>query len=48
MYKTHVLTFQSQNVLLSYYIFKNKQNHTQSILIPIYKSNQTGSLFICY
>ena len=46
--KTHVLPFQSQHVTSSYLIFKNKHNHTQSILIPIYKSNQTGNLLRCY
>ena len=40
--KTHVLPFQSQHAISFYHIFKNKFNHTQSIIIPIYKSNQSG------
>ena len=38
--KTHILPFQSQHNTSSIHIFKNKYNYTQSILIPIYKSNQ--------
>ena len=45
--KTHVLPHQFQHATLSYHIFKNKCNHTQSILIPIYKSNHIGSLLRC-
>ena len=45
---THVLPLQSQYATSSYYIFKNKYSHTQSILIPIYKSNQIGNLSRCY
>ena len=45
---THVLPLQSQYATSSYYIFKNKYSHTQSILIPIYKSNQIGNLSKCY
>ena len=46
--KTHVLSIQSQHTTSSYYMFKNKYNNTQSILIPIYKSNQIRSLLKCY
>ena len=46
--KTHVLPLQSQYVTSSYHIFKNEYNYTQSILIPIYKSNQIGNLSRCY
>ena len=35
MCKIQVLLFQCQHVILSYYILKNKHNHTQSILILI-------------
>ena len=44
---THLYLY-SQHTTLSYYIFKNKHNHTQSILIPIYKSNKIRSLLRCY
>ena len=47
-FKTHVLPFQFQHATSSYHIFKNKHNHTQSILIPIYKSNQIRNLLRCY
>ena len=46
--KTHILSLKSQHTTSSYHIFKNKHNHTQSILIPIYKSNQIGNLLRCY
>ena len=46
-YKIHILPLQSQYVTSSYHIFKNKHNCTQSILIPIYKSNHIGSLLRC-
>ena len=46
--KTHVLPLQFQHATSSYHIFKNEHNHTQSILIPIYKSNQIGNLLRCY
>ena len=46
--KTHVLPLKSQHVTLSYYIFKNKYNHTQSILIFIFKSTQIKMLTRLY
>ena len=46
--KTHILLFQSQHFISSYYIFKNKYNHTLSNLIPIYKSNKIRNLLRCY
>ena len=46
--KTHVLPLKSQHATSSYHIFKNKYNHTQSILIPIYRSNQIENLLRCY
>ena len=46
--KTYVLPLQSQHAISSYHIFKNKHNHTPSILIPIYKSNQIRNLLRCY
>ena len=46
--KTHVLLLQFQHITSSYLIFKNKYNHTQSILIHIHKSNQIGNLLKCY
>ena len=42
-YKTHVLLFQSQHATSFNYMFKNKHNHTQSTLIPIYKTNEIGN-----
>ena len=42
-YKTHVLSLQFQYATLSYYIFKNKHNHTQSIL----RKSPTVSLNFC-
>ena len=47
-YKTYVLSFQSQHATSSYQIFKNKHNYTQSIIIPIYKSNQIENLLRYY
>ena len=46
--KTHVLSLQFQHATSSYHIFKNEHKHIQSILIPIYKSNQIGNLLRCY
>ena len=46
--KIHVLPLLSQHGTSSYHIFKNKHNYTQSILIPIYKSNHIGNLLRCY
>ena len=46
--KTQVLLLQSQHATSSYYILKNRHNHTQSILIPIWKSNLIVSLLRCY
>ena len=42
--KTHVLSLQFQHATSSYHKIKNEHNYTQLILIPIYKSNQIGSL----
>ena len=42
-YKTHVLPLQFQYPTLSYHIFKNKHNHTQSIL----RKSPTVSLNFC-
>ena len=39
-YKTHIFPLKSQHATSSYYIFKNKHNHTQSIIILIYKSTK--------
>ena len=41
--KTHILPLQSQHATSFYHIFKNKHNHTQSTLIPIYKTNEIGN-----
>ena len=38
--KNHIFPLKSQHVTSSYHIFKNKHNHTQSIIIPIYKSTK--------
>ena len=46
--KTQVLPIQFQLGTSSYYILKNRHNHTQLILILIWKSNLTVSLSKCY
>ena len=42
--QTQVLSLQSQHVTSSYNILRDRHNHTQSILIPIWKSYWTLSL----
>ena len=46
--KTYASPLQSQYATSSYHIVNNKHNLTQSILIPIYKSNKIGRLLRCY
>ena len=46
--KTQILPLQSQHATSPYYILKNMHNHTQSFIIPIWKSNLIVSLLRCY